>query len=295
MRRLTKGSSRASTQTLGIGCQIASGASFALSDAVSKLLTAKYPTGEILFFQAIVILSVMLVGIRVRTGAVRVRVNDWRRQLTRGAIFVVNGFVFVTVVRHLPLADLMALMFLTPILGTLLAPRLLGERVGWRRYAAVAVGFGGTLLIVDPSGKVTALWPTLLALVIPVLGSYRDIVTRQLSVTDRPESMMVVSACCLLVASSLTLPFAWIAPDAEGLGMLAVTGLFLGGGIYLQIYAFTLAEVVTVAPFRYFILIWATIYGFALFGDVPSLQTVAGAGVVVASGLYIFFRQVRHR
>lgn len=285
----------ASDQIKGIACLIASGAAFGFADAVAKVLTDSYPTGEILFFQAVCILTATLAGVRLRRGRLRVPVVDWRRQLVRGGIFAVNSFIFVTVLRYLPLADLMALLFLSPILVTLLAPALLGEAVGWRRYAAVGVGFCGTLLIVNPAGEFADLWPMLLALVIPTLGSYRDIVTRQLARTDTPDAMMVVTTSCLLVASAATLPFAWVTPDAAGFGLLVLTGLFLGVGMYLQVYAFTLAEAVVVAPFRYFILLWATLYGFLIFGHVPGGQTLLGASVVVISGLYIFFREARHK
>ena len=294
-------------QSRGIACLIASGAAFSSSDALSKVLTATYPTGEILFFQAVCIVGATLLGIRLRDGRQRqrrgrgagagapLRVHDWRRQLVRGAIFVLNSFIFVTVLRYLPLADLMALLFLSPVLVTLMAPYLLGEQVGWRRYLAVAVGFGGTLLIVNRAGDPAEIWPMLLALVVPVFGSYRDIVTRQLARTDPPDATMLVTTCCLLVASAVTLPFAWVMPDAAGLGLLVVTGLLLGLGMYLQVYAFTLGEAAVVAPFRYFILLWATIYGFLLFGDIPGARTLVGAAIIVASGLYIFFREARHK
>jgi drug/metabolite transporter (DMT)-like permease len=286
-----------SDQAKGIFCLIGSGAMFGSSDAISKVLKDTYPTGEILFFHAVCIVSAVLLGMRLRHGRLRghLRVNDWRRQLIRGTIFVINSFIFVTVLKYLALADLISILFVSPILVTLLAPYMLGERVGWRRYTAVAVGFAGTLLIVNPTGESDALWAMLLALVVPTLGSFRDIITRQLSRTDTPETMMVVTTSCLLVASTISLPFGWVTPDLRGLAMLAVAGLLLGAGMYLQVYAFVLGEAAVVAPFRYFILLWATFYGFVIFGDIPSGQTLVGAGVIVASGLYIFFREVRHK
>ena len=287
--------SSVSDQGKGILCLIGSGAMFGSSDAISKVLKETYPTGEILFFHAVCILSAVLLGMRLRHGRLRghLRVSDWRRQLIRGAIFVINSFIFVTVLKYLALADLIAILFVSPILVTLLAPYMLGEQVGWRRYTAVAVGFGGTLLIVNPTGEIETIWPMLLALVVPTLGSFRDIITRQLSRTDTPEAMMVVTTTCLLVASTVSLPFGWVTPDALGLGMLALAGLLLGAGMYLQVYAFVLGEAAVVAPFRYFILLWATFYGFVIFGDVPSGQTLLGAAIIVAAGLYIFFREAR--
>jgi drug/metabolite transporter (DMT)-like permease len=284
-----------SNQTKGILCLIASGAAFGSSDAMSKILVATYPTGEILFFHAVCIVSATLVGMRLRHGRLHLRVNDWRRQLIRGVIFAINSFIFISVLRYLPLADLIAVLFLSPILVTLMAPFMLGEQVGWRRYTAVAVGFCGTLLIVNPTGAHEDLWPMLLALIVPTLGSFRDIITRQLSRTDTPDMMMVVTTTCLLVASALTLPFAWVTPDLLGVVMLVATGLLLGAGMYLQVYAFVLGEAAVVAPFRYFILLWAIFYGFMIFGDIPSQSTLLGAAIIVASGLYIFFREVRHK
>ena len=288
-------SSAISDQAKGIACIIAAGAVISLSDVFSKVLTQKFPTGEILFFQSFCILAATFVGMRLRHGKIEVRVHDWPRQLARGVLFVVNSFVFVTALRYLPLADLVSILFLSPILVTLMAPFFLGEQVGWRRYAAVGVGFCGTLLIVDPTGDFADLWPMLLALVIPVLGSVRDIITRQLSRTDNADTIMVVTTACLLVVSACTLPFDWVTPNLEELAMLVAAGLSLGVAMYLQVYAFIFGEAAVVAPFRYFILIWATLYGYTVFGDIPTVQTLAGAGIVVASGLYIFFREARHK
>jgi len=175
-----------------------------------------------------------------------------------------------------------------------MAPYFLGEYVGWRRWTAIAIGFCGTLFIIRPSGDVP-LWPLLLAASITVLIAFRDIITRKLSQTDTANGMMICSTAVVTLIGACALPFGWVTPDWQGLALFALAGGLQGVAQYFLVYAFIYGEAVVVTPFRYFLLIWATLYGYLLFGTVPSLQTLFGASIVVGSGLYIFFREVRHK
>jgi drug/metabolite transporter (DMT)-like permease len=279
-------------QTRGIVFIIISNGIFGLTDALSKVLTADYPPGEILFFRSVFVFVAIGVIVGWRGIGREVRIVDWRRQFARGSILAGSSYLFVIALKHVPLADLTAIMFLSPLVLTAMAPYFLGEHVGWRRWTAVAIGFFGTLFILRPSGEIP-LWPLLLAATMPFTMSIRDIITRRLSRTDSASGMMICATGCVLVAGAASLPFAWTTPSLEGLALFALTGCLQGVAQYFLVYAFIYGEAVVVAPFRYFLLIWATLYGYLFFGAVPRMETLLGAAIVVGSGLYVFYREAR--
>ncbi|NKB56996.1 MAG: EamA family transporter [Alphaproteobacteria bacterium] len=286
---------RSSRQLKGIFCLIVAGAILAFTDGMSKFLTGSFPPGEILFFRSIFVfipISIMV----WRSGGVRaVRIVNWNGQIARGLFAVVTSFMFMVAIKHMPLADITAVMFASPIILTALAPYFLGEQVGWRRWTAVAVGFGGTLMMIRPGGD-TLLWPSLLALGATFLICFRDIATRRLSKTDNANSIMICTTACVMLGGLSSALFGWRTPDLEALGLFMLTGILQGTGQYFLVSAFLYGEAVVVAPFRYFTLIWATLYGYLMFGDIPGLNTLLGAAIVIGSGLFIFYREAKiHR
>lgn len=283
----------ASAQMKGILFIVASNGIFGLTDALSKVLTGDYPPGEILFFRSVFVFVSIIVMVVIQGGWRKVRIVNWRLQWARGVLLAVTSYIFVTALKHLPLADLTAMMFISPLVLTALAPYFLGEKVGWRRWTAVGIGFAGSMLIIRPSGDV-ALWPLLLACTIPLTMSVRDIITRRLSATDTASGMMIVSTLCVMGGGLASLPFGWVMPTWEGFGLFALTGGLQGIAQFLLVYAFIYGEAVVVAPFRYFLLLWATLYGWLFFDDIPRMETAIGASIVCAAGLYIFYREVRH-
>ena len=278
----------------GIFCLVTAGAILAFTDGLSKHLTGFYPPGQILFFRSIFVFIPIAVMLSRRSGFNTLRIVNRKAQLARGLFAVVTSFMFMVAIKHMPLADITAIMFASPIILTALAPQFLGERVGWRRWTAVAIGFCGTLLMIRPSGDVL-LWPSLLALGATFLICFRDIATRQLSKTDDVNSIMVCTTACVMLGGLSSALFGWRMLDWEGLGLFVLTGILQGTGQYFLVAAFLYSEAVVVAPFRYFSLIWATLYGYLLFGDIPNLNTVTGAAIVIGSGLFIFYREARVR
>jgi drug/metabolite transporter (DMT)-like permease len=141
-------------QLNGILFMLSSGAIFAFTDALSKVLVNGYPPGQILCLRSLFVLVSIFVMVRLRGGIASVRIVNWRGQLLRGLFMAGTSLTFLLALRHAPLADLFALLFLSPLILTVLAPYFLREQVGWRRRAAAAVGFCGTLLIVRPTGEI---------------------------------------------------------------------------------------------------------------------------------------------
>jgi drug/metabolite transporter (DMT)-like permease len=281
---------RGGNQGRGILFMLGSGIIFAFTDALSKILTETYPAGQILCFRAAFVLVSIVVMVSLRGGLQSVRIHNWRGQVLRGLLVASTSLVFIVALKDAPLADLTALLFVSPLIVTALAPYFLGEKVGWRRRAAVAVGFCGTLLIVRPTGEVP-LFALLLGLAVPVLLSFSDILTRRLARTETANAMMLFSNSMMAAAGMLLLPLGWVTPDAYGLLIFAATGTLQGIAQYMLIYAFTHGDTVTIAPFRYLMLVWATLYGYLLFGTVPRTETFIGTAIVIGAGLYIFHRE----
>jgi len=281
-------------QVKGILSLLVSGAILAFTDGLAKHLTGQFPPGEILFFRSIFVFIPVAFMVWKGGGITALGITNRWGLLARGLSALVTSFLFIIAIRHMPLADITVIMFASPLFLTALAPRFLGEQVGWRRWTAVIVGFLGVMVMIRPGGGIILL-PALLAILATLVHAGRDIITRHLAKTETTNGIMFVSTLCISIGGLATLPFGWRMPDAGGLGLLLFTGVLQGIGQYFMVSAFRYGEAVVIAPFRYFALIWATLYGFLMFGDVPGVNTLAGAGIVIASGLFILYREARRR
>ncbi|MEM7123906.1 MAG: DMT family transporter [Pseudomonadota bacterium] len=276
----------------GILCMAAGCALVTFNDAILKWLTTDMPVGQIMFIRGLFVFLPVLLLAWHEGGLYRLRVRSPRGQAARAAIVVTGMFLFITGLSLLPFAEAIALTFASPLFATALAVPFLKEKVGWRRWTAVGVGFGGVLVMLRPGEGALAL-AALLPLAAAVTGALRDIVTRRLSVSDSSSSILMVSTIAVTLCGLLTWPFGWPTPTWLELALLALAGMLLGAAQYLMIEAVRLAEVGLVAPFRYTSLIWAFLIGFVVFGSVPDIWVVIGAVVVMLSGLYILHREGR--
>lgn len=262
---------------------------FVTMDTVAKYLARDYPVPQVVwarfFFHAL--LLALLLGPRLRTTAITRRPG---LQILRSGLLTVTTILFFTGLSYLPLADASALMQIGPLVVTALSMPLLGEHVGVRRWAGVVIGFAGALIIVRPGADAmqpAAFFPLAAA---ASYGLYQ-IATRMLSRTDAPLTTLFYTPAIGALAMSAALPFFWTTPDMAGWALMALVGLIGGVSHFTLIKAFTSAPAATVAPFGYTSLIWATIYGLAIFGDFPDLWTIAGASIIAGSGLYILHRE----
>ena len=278
----------------GIALMVAGSGLITVSDAVIKWLTAGYSVGELLFIRGLFMFLPIALLVWKAGGPAVLRVKSWPGQLLRATTVIGSSFFFVTGLRHLPLADTTALAFAGPLFVTALAPVLLGERVGWRRWAAVLVGFAGVLVIARPTGPV--LDPAILVpLGAALTGAFRDLLTRRLSATESSLSILVVSTAVVTLSGLATLPLGWTAPKWTDLGLMAFSGMILGLAHYLIIEALRVAEAAAVVPFKYSTLLWAVVLGAVVFGHMPDGGMLVGAALIVASGLYILHREMRHK
>ena len=263
-----------------------------VNDSIMKSLTAGYPTGETIFVRGLFVAIPIALLVHRGGGLQTLRVTNLRGQLLRAALLAGSMFLFVTSLRFLPLADAVALTFAGPLILTAVAPWALGERVGWRRRCAVAVGFAGVLIMLAPGGEGLR-WAAFLPLGTAFFEAARDIVTRRLVATESSLSLTACSLGFVTLCALATAGHGWRPMSAGDIGLLAMAGCCVSVAFILMTDAFRHAEASLVAPFRYSSVLWAMLIGAIAFGDWPSPAMLAGAGLVVGSGLYILHREAR--
>jgi len=265
-----------------------------LSDVLTKWLTAGYPPGQLICLRSLAVLALVLALSAPRRRWTGLRIRNPGAHLVRGVFACAGSFLFVMGIAHVPLANAMSIGFAGPLLITAMAASMLGEQVGWRRWCAVATGFAGVLIILRP-GAEGFHWAALVLLAGTVFGSLRDIVTRRISATESSSSLLLTTSACMTAFGLLSAVHGWNMPSLRDGALLLLSGVLIGSGHFLQIEAFRHAEAGTVVPFRYTALLWAAVLGWLVFGDVPAPSTLAGAALVVASGLFILHRERKRR
>jgi drug/metabolite transporter (DMT)-like permease len=201
-------------------------------------------------------------------------------------LFVAN-FAFIASLRYLPLAEANVISFVSPLLLTALTYPVLGERVSPGRWAAVAAGFLGVLIVIRP-GAVTFHWAVVLPLVMAIFGAFYHVLTPVVARTDDPTISIYFLSVIGAVCMSTIVPWYWTNPDLAGWAMLLAIGSCGMIGHILIVRAFAHAPASMLAPFFYTHLIWATIYGWSVFGDVPTLPTLIGGIFIITSGIYVY-------
>ena len=212
-------------------------------------------------------------------------------QIARGLMLVGTTLFNFLAFRYLQLDEALAIMFSTPFLVAVMAGPVLGEWVGWRRWAAIGVGFLGVLLVVRP-GLGGFQWAALLSVAAAIFYAGYGITTRLVSLSDPSETTLFYANLVAVVVMLPVLPFVWTAPPTLfDFVLLLAVGALGSAGHFLLIVAHRKAPASVLSPFIYTQLIWATTLGYLIFGDVPSEWTLAGSAIVVASGLYLIYRE----
>jgi drug/metabolite transporter (DMT)-like permease len=176
-----------------------------------------------------------------------------------------------------------------PIYVATFSPLLLGEHVGWRRWTAIAIGFVGVIVALEPSRALLS-WSAIVSIIGSLAFGFVLLSARSLKETPGITMIFWQTAGALLV-SSLVVPLSWKTPQTFDLLPLALLGLLAMLAHVMINWAFKLADAAAVAPLQYTQLFWAIVFGWLVFGDFPSIAKFIGAGLIIASGLYIFFRE----
>jgi drug/metabolite transporter (DMT)-like permease len=266
-------------------------------DALAKHMSGSISAGQAawarFFFQAMLLAPfVVWQGRLKRDGAI------WAHA-ARGFLISVATLLFFSAIKVMPLADAIAIFFVQPFIVTLLAAAILGEAFGWRRMIAIAVGFSGALLIIKPSYEafgLTALLPVGAA----ISFAFYVILTRWLVQTASPLSMQFLAGMFGLITMSVALAcgnaydIAIVTPSWPSLRewqLLALLGIIATTGHVLVVMAYYRASVAALAPFQYLEIVSATILGYMLFGNLPDGLTWLGIVIIVAAGLFVFYRE----
>jgi drug/metabolite transporter (DMT)-like permease len=266
---------------LGVGA-------FAVHDMIGKLVVENYPVAQMLALRSGIALLILLVITAKRGGLPPLPRAAVPTHLVRLVAMLGAIFLFFSALEELPLADATAIAFGAPFVMLILSRPLLGERVPARAWGAVAVGFVGVLVIVQPGGNVKP--AALLAVGASILYAIGMLTTRRLGRTESVFSMLFWLIAGQFVIGLLTLPFVWHPVQAQHWPLLAALAILNLLGQLGLVRAFSLAPPSVVAPFEYTALLWAAALGFIVFGEVPSARLFVGAVIIMGAGLYVTLR-----
>ncbi len=270
-------------------------ASYAVSDVATKLVAQTHPFGEVIAvrgFLTIVAVSFVL----ALSGTWR----HIRRTLTppvmlRSALEALSSGMYIAALIHMPMANAGALVMIHPLLLVALSVVFFAEKVGWRRWTAVIVGFIGVLFIVKPTPAAFNAW-AMFGLGAALCGAFREMVTWRLDPSLPSMAVAFMSVVALtLVGCGVGITEQWQPMGPREIGYLAVAACFFSLAVYLAVLAFRGIDVSVVAPFRYTFLIWAAVAGYLFFSELPDRWSLAGAALIVGSGLYTLHRETRLR
>jgi len=267
-------------------------AAFTLNDTAMKLVMQEVP-----LFQAIglrgLLATLALLVIGWRMGGLRLDLPARDRWLLglRSAAEVLGTLTFLAALNHMPLANLSAILQVLPLAVTLAAALLLGDRVGWRRMTAILVGFAGVLIIIRPGPEGFDLW-ALVGLASVACVVVRDLVTRRMSASLPSVTVALAAAVTVLVMGGLgTAVEGWRPVGGREWLLLAAAAGALIVGYLTVVMTMRVGEISFAAPFRYTALLWAMVLDFVIFGHLFDALTLFGAGLVVATGIFTFWRE----
>jgi drug/metabolite transporter (DMT)-like permease len=288
LARISTNTDERSARLAGIGLMLLAVFMFSFGDALGKYLVSTYAVGQLLWLRACAALLVLSPLVW------RQREQFWkmerpRLQAVRVVLSTLEVAAFFLATVYLPLADVTTYYLACPIFVTALSALLLRERVGWRRWSAILVGFCGVVIALRPSAQ-TISWPALIALGGSISFSVLMLITRSLRAT--PDVVMATSQFVgTFILGALMSPFGWVTPDARTLALFAAAGCISVSALFCVNRSLKLAPASVVAPYQYSMIVWAVMFGIVVFGDVPKPATIAGAAIIIGAGLYIFLRE----
>ncbi len=274
----------------GIALILASTVFLGVSDVTAKYLSATLPSIEIAWIRFLVFALIMTPAMIPGTPLYALRTMRPGFQLMRGVALLGSSLFFISGLRYLPIAEASATGFVSPLFVTALSIIFLSERVGVRRWLATATGLLGVLIILRPGTSAfhaAAFFPIVSAL----CWAVTLIMTRMMSGREHAITTMTYSSIAGLCVLSVLAPFAWVAPSWHDILFGILIGVASTAGQWIVVLAFRYADASVLAPFSYSQLVWVSMLGFLIFGEVPDVWTVVGAAFIVASGLYTAHRE----
>ncbi len=263
---------------------------FSTHDVVVKVLGGHYSTFQIIFYSVLLSFPlVILMLMRDAEKATLIPVHPWWSLLRTGAAMITGVTAFYAF-STIPMAQVYAILFATPLLITVLSIPVLGEHVGPHRWAAVVTGLIGVLVVIRPGGADLELGHAA-AVTAACTSSVASIIVRKIGKDERSAVLLLYPMMGNFLVMGAILPFAYVPLPVEHLGALALMSALAFAAGLLIIAAYTSADAAIVAPMQYSQIVWAAIYGAAFFDETPDRVTWIGAGIIIASGLYIVLRE----
>jgi len=281
---------RADRPFKGIALILASTVFLGTSDVTAKYLSATLPPIEITWIRFLVFALIMSPAMLPASPLYAMQTKRRGLQFLRGAARLGSSLFFISGLRFLPIAEASATGFVSPLFVTALSIIFLSEKVGLRRWIATAVGLIGVIIILRPGTGAfhpAAFFPLVSAL----CWACTLIMTRMLSGTERAVTTMTYSAITGLVIVTAMVPSVWVTPSWHDILFGILVGVASTAGQWIVVLAFRYADASVLAPFSYTQLLWVSILGFLIFGEVPDIWTITGAAFIVASGLYTAHRE----
>lgn len=283
--------SQQQNRMIGIALMCAALFCFSCLDATAKWVNLSVDPMVTVWarYMSAALLTFMVINPRTQPGALRTR--RLPLQLLRSFLLLASTLCNFLALKYLQLVETQSIIFATPLLVALLAAPILGERIGWQRLTAIGVGFIGILVITRP-GLGTMHPAALLSLAGSVAYAFYNIVTRMLASSDSIATTTLYSSVAGIVLVTPVLPWIWSTPSSPLVWfLLATTGFYGAFGHWLLVLAHARAPAAILAPFIYSQIVWMLALGYILFGDWPDTWTFVGAGIVIASGLYLLSRE----
>lgn len=275
---------------------IGSMAAFSMNDTLIKLTDGDLPLWQLLFLRGLLTI-VLILALGSWLGALHFRMSrrDWFWIGARSVSEIGAAYFIITALLALPLANVTAILQMMPLTVSLAAAVFLGEALGWRRLVAILVGFSGMLLIVRPGPEGFDLM-SLYAVAAVVFVTARDITTRKMSKDVPSLTITFAASLCVTIYAGAASSFQGWAPVTSELWWLICGAAFTIVAAYtFSVQTMRYGEIGFIAPFRYTALIWALLFGWLVFGDWPDALTFVGAGIIVATGLFTFWREQRSK
>ena len=264
---------------------------FSLMDAGLKQLSMQYPPFEVAALRGASSLPLVLAWALATTGVAPLLRVRWPLHLLRGAMGITMMASFVYALRTLPLATAYSIFFVAPLLITALSVPFLGERVGPRRWSAIALGLLGVLVLLRPTGAGMLSVAALAVLLAALMYAISAITVRLIARTDSTQAMMVWIMAMMAIGAGLLAWPQWVPIRGEHIGLICGVGIAGALGQYTITEAFRLGEASLIAPLEYTALVWGVILDATLWGVLPDAITWLGAAIIVASGLYLLRRE----
>ncbi|MCC8395735.1 DMT family transporter [Paraburkholderia sp. MMS20-SJTR3] len=265
---------------------------FAVVDALGKAVALNYPANEVTFFRMLFgIVPAVLVSVRGGRLTARVRNIDLRGQTTRAITLLGASALFFAGLPYLPLSEAVAIVYSEAIFVVVLAPMLIGERLLARNAVAACVGFLGVLLVVRPQGSLANLIGPSLLLMSALCGALSMIQIRKLKVGDDSSITVLFFTVFGTAVTGVSLAFAWRTPTLDDLLIMALLALFATAGQLLFTVAVRREDAAKLAPYTYTSIIWATLFGFFVWGETPGLISVLGIMAIVGSSIAVAIRE----